>query len=231
MQGLSFIRSSLIYLFGSGINGVLPLLFLPILTRYLTPTDYGIVATSLVLVNMLTLFVGFNTSGLIAQSHFAGDSNSHQRLVSTNINTAGVITAILLILLTILKYPISEAIKFPPMWVPLMAIIALFSVIQSIYFVILQIREEPKKFVVLQLLFTGLNFAIAIILIVGMGFDWRGRMLATIISGIIITVICIYSLNHQLGLFRLAFYKSSFRKLLSFGIPLVPHFIGGWVMT
>jgi len=226
----SYLRSSFTYLFGSVLNGALPLMLLPILTRYLTPTDYGIVATSLVLVNMLMLFVGFNTSGLIARSHFENDPNNLRRLVSTNIILAGIITVFLTVLLTVLRNPIELASKFPSLWVPLMAVIAFFGVIKLLYLTLLQVRGEPKKFVILQILLTGLNLSFAIILVVGMGLDWRGRILATIISGLIVTAICIYGLTVRLGLLGMVLNRDSLKALLSFGIPLVPHFIGGWVM-
>ena len=227
----SYIRSSSIYFFGSFVNGVLPLLLLPILTRYLTPTDYGIVATSLVLVNMLSLFVGFNTSGLIARGHFDNDFDSHQRLVSTNIIVAGIITVFLTLLLIVLRNPIGEVSKFPASWVPLMAVIAFFNIINLLYLTILQVREEPKKFVFLQILLTGLNLGIAIILVVGIGLDWQGRILATIIAGLIVTAVCFYGLIVRLGLLCMVIDRVSLKALLAFGIPLIPHFIGGLLMT
>lgn len=227
----SYVKSSSTYLFGSVINGVLPILLLPILTRYLTPTDYGIVATSLVLVNMLTLFVGFNTSGLIARGYFDNNPNSLRKLVSTNIILAFIITVFMIVLLTLLRAPIEMASKFPSSWVPFMAIIAFFGVIKLLYLTLLQVKEEPKKFVFLQILLTGLNLGIAVILVVGIGLDWRGRIIATLIAGLIVTLVCFYGLTVRLGLFRIVFDRKSLKALLSFGFPLIPHFIGGWVLT
>ena len=227
----TFIRSSFTYFIGSGLSGLLPLLLLPILTRYLTPTDYGIVATSLVLVQMLTLFVGFNTSGLVIRSYFDRDPDSHCRIISTNIILAGILTIVLTILLIALREPIGEVTKFPSLWVPVTVVIAFFAVIQSIYLVILQSRDESKRYVFIQVLLSGLNLGLAAILVVGVGMDWQGRILATLIAGLIITAICFYGLIVRLGLLRMVFDKGSLRALLAFGIPLVPHFIGGWVMT
>ena len=178
----SFLKSSITYLVGSGISGFIPLLLLPILTRYLSPTDYGIVATSMVLVQMLTLFVGFNTSGLIARGHFDRDLDSHKRLVSTNIILAGILTIILTVVLVIVRDPVEEVSKFPASWVPVMVVIAFFAVVQSIYLVILQTREEPKRYVFMQVLLTGLNLGLSVILVVGTGMDWRGRIIATLIA-------------------------------------------------
>jgi O-antigen/teichoic acid export membrane protein len=56
-------------------------------------------------------------------------------------------------------------------------------------------------------------------------------MLAILISGAAIALLGLYGLTMKLGLFRLTFDKHSLHSILAFGIPLIPHFIGGWVMT
>ena len=70
MRDHPFVRTSSVYLFGSIANALLPLALLPILTRYLTPQDYGFVATATVLVQIFAVFQGVNAYGLIARTHF-----------------------------------------------------------------------------------------------------------------------------------------------------------------
>ena len=60
----SFIQSSTIYIIGSFLHGIFPLLLLPIFTRYLLPSDYGIVATSFVLVKFIYYNYRFGDRGL-----------------------------------------------------------------------------------------------------------------------------------------------------------------------
>ena len=69
----SFFKGSFIYLLGSVLNSILPLLVLPVLTRYLTPADFGFVATATVLTQILSVFIGLNAYGLVARSHFDDD--------------------------------------------------------------------------------------------------------------------------------------------------------------
>lgn len=228
---MSIFRHSSTYFVGSLINAVLPFLLLPVLTRYLTPADYGIVATSMVLIQLSVFFIGFNTSGLIASSYFDNDPQKFKLLVSTNIVSASVMTGLLTMALIITRDFAGNLSKFPAAWIPVVSIIAFFGVIQSIYLTLLQVREEPRKFISINILLTTLNLVISIVLVVGMGLDWRGRILAAIISGLIVTIVCIASLIKQLKLLPMVVSKESFKAILSFGFPLIPHFIGGWVMT
>ena len=55
------LRSGGVYFVANVANAGLPFLMLPFLTRYLTPTDYGIVSMFGVLVGILIPFVGVNT--------------------------------------------------------------------------------------------------------------------------------------------------------------------------
>ena len=56
------IKSSLIYLISSVINKGLPFILLPILTKYLTPEEYGIVAMFQLSIIVFYAFVGMNSS-------------------------------------------------------------------------------------------------------------------------------------------------------------------------
>ena len=71
-----FLKGSFIYLSGSILNSALPLLVLPVLTRYLTPTDFGLVATATVLTQILSVFIGLNAYGLVSRSHFDDDPDN-----------------------------------------------------------------------------------------------------------------------------------------------------------
>ncbi|WP_369412260.1 oligosaccharide flippase family protein [Geotalea toluenoxydans] len=56
----SLFRASGIYTISAVINSSIPFLMMPILTRFLTPTDYGIVSMFTVLVGIVSPFVGLN---------------------------------------------------------------------------------------------------------------------------------------------------------------------------
>src|SRR5229473_665016 len=80
-----FWKGSLVYLCGNLVNAALPVALMPILTRYLSPTDYGIVGTSAVLVQFLSVAMSLNSSGLIVTSQFEGKRENQRTLVSTNL--------------------------------------------------------------------------------------------------------------------------------------------------
>ncbi len=231
LMSSSFVRSSFVYLIGSVISAALPLILLPILTRYLTPTDYGIVATSIVIVQILAVVLGINAYGLIARCHFDNDVEAHRKLVSTSISLAVILSLAVVLFLTVGGGIVERLTKFPASWAPVLAVIALTGVIQTTYLSLLQARSEPRRYIFLQITNTSLNLGLSLLLVVAIGMDWRGRMLAVVGSGVVIGLFSLYGLSVRLNLLRPRLDRSSLRSILSFGLPLIPHFIGGWVMT
>lgn len=227
----SFVRSSAVYLSGNVLNAALPMLLLPVLTRYLTPTDYGIVATSTVLLQIFTVILGLNAFGLISRSHFDHDERSLQRLVSTSILLALMLSVFLLLVILPTSDVLESLTKFPASWTAVLIIVALSGVVQTTYLALVQARGEPGRYVRLQITATASNLILSVLLVVSLGMDWRGRMLAIVITGVMIAGVSLHGLTSRLNILRVLFDRDSLRSLLSFGIPLIPHFIGGWVMT
>jgi O-antigen/teichoic acid export membrane protein len=204
---------------------------LPVLTRYLTPTDYGLVATSVVLVQVAVTVIGLNTSGLIIQSQFTDDFETRKSLLSTNVLVASMLAVALVIVTTASGGLVERFTEFPANWTPLLIAVAFGLVVQQFYLAILQSRNEAKSFVGIQILGNFLNLSMAVALVVGVGMDWRGRIVATVFAGGVVAAICLHGLIVRLGLLRGVLDAAALKSILHFGVPLIPHVAGGFAMT
>jgi O-antigen/teichoic acid export membrane protein len=229
--GSSFFKGSFIYLSGSVLNSALPLLLLPVLTRHLTPTDFGFVATATVLTQMLSVFIGLNAYGLVARSHFDDDPEALRNLLSTGMGISVAVAGCTLLLVVLLGQPIARWTEFPAAWLPAVIFIAFATVVQTNYLSLLQVRSEPLRYIAIQTVGGVLNLGLAVWLVVGFRMDWHGRMWALVAAQGIVALICLRGLIFRLGLLRPRFLRSAYRQLVAFGVPLIPHAIGGWVMT
>ena len=61
-------KSFVAYTMGGALSSAVPFFLLPVLTRYLTPEDYGFVATFQAILVVTMPFVGVNLDGAIARS-------------------------------------------------------------------------------------------------------------------------------------------------------------------
>ena len=63
-------KNTFIYTLLQLINKGIPFLLLPILTRYLTTNDYGMIATYNTFVGILAIFIGLSMPGAVGVNYF-----------------------------------------------------------------------------------------------------------------------------------------------------------------
>ena len=87
-----------IYTISNLLNAAVPFLLLPLLTNFLTPAEYGIVAMFQVLMNGLLPFTGFSLDGAISRQYFDRDKTDFSNYVTNSLYVLLVSTGIVAIL-------------------------------------------------------------------------------------------------------------------------------------
>jgi O-antigen/teichoic acid export membrane protein len=112
----SLFRSAGIYTITQVINSAIPFLLMPILTRYLTPADYGIVAMFGVLLSFVAPFTGLSINGAIARQYYERDETDMPRYISNCLLILLSSTIIVGTIFYFLAEPISKVASFPMQW-------------------------------------------------------------------------------------------------------------------
>lgn len=73
----SLFRSSIVYLLATGLSAGAPLVLLPILTRALSPDEYGQIAMFSVAAQIFGIMTGLSTHGAVAMKYFDLSPNFH----------------------------------------------------------------------------------------------------------------------------------------------------------
>ncbi len=227
----SFLRSSGGYFGASLLNALLALALVPILTRHLSPYDYGVTATATVIIQIATALISLNAYGLIIRENFTASAAAQSALVSTSVILAALFAGILGVLFAFGGGLMGKMTGFPGGWVWTLAFLAFAQVLQSITLGLFQARSEVFRFGFYQVFNSGLNLGLAILFVVGLGMDWRGRMLAMLATAGICILLFLRELGGRFHLLRPRVNRDALKQLTHFGLPLIPHFLGGWVMT
>ena len=90
------------------------------------------------------------------------------------------------------------------------------------------VEGKPIQFGIYQSLQTILITLISIILIIGYSFNWKGQLLAIVISTLVLSFLSIIVL-YKRGYLSLKIEKTYIKDFLKFGLPLVPHDFGAWL--
>ena len=223
-------KNTFIYAGSSVINQAIPFLLLPIMTRYLNPTDYGIVATFSVLLAVMVVFVGLSMHGAIGVNFFKLNKDELKRYIG---NVFSILLCNFLLVLTIvytLKSYFSLFTKFPEDWIIIIVIIALFQSISAIIIGLWQVEQKPSSYGLFQISGTILNVSLSLIFVVLLGWGWQGRILGIIITSIVFGLLSIFIIIKKKYI-TISFNKEYIKDALFFGVPLIPHALGGWIIT
>lgn len=226
----NLIRSSGVYTISSFINSALPLLLLPILTRRLTPADYGIVAMFQLAVSVVYPFIGMNLEGSIARKYFDKDDTDFPSYIGGCFVLASISLLIVTLLFWLNLSYIQSKTQIPEIWLKYVLVVATCQFITNVVLSIFQVRVQPIKYGILQILQSFLNVGLTILFVVVMHKAWDGRLEAQTITGIVFAAVCIIILVKTKH-FSLNIKKNDLKHALKFGMPLIPHAIGGMFFT
>lgn len=226
----SLFQSAGIYTITSGINAAIPFLLMPILTRYLTPSDYGMVAMFGVLLNFVAPFTGLNINGAIARQCYASNKVDMPRYVSNCLMILLTSTVLVAVIFYLLAEPISRAASFPIKWMWVVIVVSAAQFINQINLTLWQAQVKPIPYSIYQVSQTLVNMGLSIWFIVGLSMAWQGRIQAQMIAVVSFAIFGLLLLNHN-GWLKFKPEKTYIRHALHFGVPLIPHALSGTIKT
>lgn len=227
-QGL--LSSTGIYFISSIINAAIPFLLMPIITKYLTPSDYGIFTMFSILIGLVTPFIGLNVHGAISRYYFHSEKKSFSIYIYNSFLILLVSSFIMSVIFIISADLISLFSNFPKSWLWAVIYLAIIQFINQVVLVILQVTEKPLKYAFFQISNAVLYGLLTVIFVVLIKETWDGRIKAQIISATILTIACIFYLL-KYKYIKIEVNNSYIKDALKFGIPLIPHTIGAYIIS
>lgn len=222
----SLFRSAGVYSLTNILNQAIPMLMLPIMTRYLSNTEYGIVSMYGILVNIVAPFTGLSIHGAISRQYYEGEKIDISVYIYNCILLLLGSTSVIAVLFWIFSAPISKLSHFPEGWLWTIIVASFCQFLIQVLLVVFQVQVKPFAYGAFQILRTLLNVGISLWLVVGLHYHWQGRVTAQIISLLLFAAIAVFYLYWSKWInpkFNIAYIKHA----ASFGIPIIPHAMGG----
>ncbi|OBT24230.1 oligosaccharide flippase family protein [Vibrio splendidus] len=225
---MSTLKNTSVYLISNIVNAAVPFLLLPILTRELTPVDYGKVALFQMLITGMTALIGFNVVGAASRKYY--DDNMDEGLLK-KFNGACLhilmsSSLIISIILLIFKIDISNYLEIDSDWIVLSILICLSNFISNLRLGQWQVRKKAVSYGVFQVGKTVVNISFSLLLVVTFSFGGEGRVLAIFISSALYCIIALYYLYRDDLVDFFSWELVFLKEALYFGTPLIPHTIG-----
>jgi O-antigen/teichoic acid export membrane protein len=219
------LRSSAVYAGSSLVNKAIPFLILPILTRYLTPAEYGFVAVFQVLVTFVSPAVDLNLSQNIMRKYHRLDRARMAEYISNILTVLLSTFAIVTVAVAAVSLFTGDMFGLPARWLNVLPVIALMNMVNKCNLVLLIQQSRAVTYGLYEIGSTALNVTLTLILIIGYGWTWQGRTTAILIAAIVVGLIGFVHMWRR-GFFRWKLAKASVREIMIVSLPLVPHTVG-----
>ncbi len=226
------LSGSAVYLLANLASAALPFALLPVLTRLLGPTEYGVVAMFQAFVAGLGAVVGFGIVGAIARKNYDDDSGRNQLRDFIGICIQLTLASGLLALVgvMVLQQQINKWLDLDLRWAIMAVVVATATVLVQVRLSQWQVKGEALRYAVLQTAQSGLAVVFSLVAVVAWTMGAEGRILAIALA-ILTAAIAALMLLHRDGLLRLRVRNLTYTKeALAFGLPLIPHTIGGFFL-
>jgi O-antigen/teichoic acid export membrane protein len=225
----ALLQQAAVYTVSQLASAAIPFLLLPVMTRYLTPTDYGIVTMFLFLAVILEPIIGLGLNGAITVK-FYDKSIDLPRYFGTGLCLVLGVAMAALLLLVLTQNTLSEVTQVPPVWLLLAVPLVLARVMVSGLLALLRVREQPLRFGLFVNLQSLSLLALAVSLVVALSLTWEGRLAAELVSWLAFGTLALVLLTRA-GWLRFEINGRYGRDIVSFGVPLIPHAIGAVLMV
>lgn len=226
---MRFLRSGAIYAVANIASAAAPFLLLPLLTRVLTPAEYGEVVGFALLVTLCQTVAGLNAHAALGVVWFKRPSEELAAFTGSAIAIALASTLVVALavgaLLTLL--PIGG---LSPLWGLLAALTAGANVVLQCRLVLWQNQHKALASAVLQFGTSALNLGLSLLAVLVFNGGGAGRNLGIAGATMLMATVAVGLFLHA-GELRWAPSREQMGTLARFGLPLIAHTLAGVLLS
>jgi len=224
----SLVRRSAVYTASQSLSALTNFILLPVLTRYLSLADYGIIETFLAVVMLLTGVIGLGTNTSLTKDYFKLQEQDRSVYIGNSFGLIGA--AGLLISGALIIRPtnalVADWLKIPAAAVAAIGVVAFAKAAISLTQTLFQLQRRAKTYALFTNSLTVGELLLSIVLIAGLGLHWSGRLLGIVPSYTVAALITFIWLKRS-GLLQVLPLKFD-GAILKSALPLVVAHVSGW---
>ena len=227
----SLVANTGIYLTANILNAAIPFLLLPILTRFLDPAEYGAVGMFQMVLALFGTLTGLSTNAAANREYFEHRQRNELAVyIGSCVQLVVMATCTAASLTWVFSGTLSPLFGLEPRW--LMLAVFTSGAVGLIQLTLgqWQVRGQALWFCIFQVTQSVLNMMLSVWLVVAMDHGLEGRLLGACLPPLLFALIGMIALRFR-KLIVLTWRTDVLRKVLGFGVPLIPHLIGLFVLA
>lgn len=210
------------YIVTTIIYNALPLLFLPILTRYLPPKEYANIALFNFYFAIACSLAGTSVPAMISKNFFDQPKDYVAKIVGNSISIVFVFSLIISVVILIFNKAIYSVTDLSLFWMLVVTWSAFLFIVFNIGLTVMRNQSKVLSYSYHRIGNIAMNICISFIFVVFLLWGWQGRIWGTVISLVVSAFFSIRYLNSQ-GYLSFIYSKEIINKTLNLLMYLIPN--------
>lgn len=227
----SLAGKSVVYGLGSIVLRAISFFLLPLYTRFLTPTDYGILAVTGIVGAILGVLLSLSLHSALNPIYFFSSDNKQRR---ANLGTVWLVLVLLAGCITFVLdqtgsylFPLFfKNVPFTP-YIRLVIWNGFLNTFSLVPLALLQMQERAKFYVALNIASVLLHIGLVIYFVVVRQQGVYGNLLGNLLGTLVMTMPYIWIALRNV---RPTLQGEVLKRALAYSLPLVPHSLASWVL-
>ncbi|MCH8902317.1 MAG: oligosaccharide flippase family protein [Bacteroidetes bacterium] len=225
----SFLKSASIYTAANFINAAIPFFLLPVLTRFLSTSDYGVLAMFQLLISATFPFMGLNSTTALSRQYFEKDKIDFPAYVTNCIFILFGSTAVVILIFWIFSNPIASFTEFPVQWLWAVVLFAFAQKLTEYILELWRVQQKTVRFGVFRMIRTSLDLGLSLFFIIILKNTWEGRIEGQLYAVVFFGLITFFYLFREKWI-KFKWNAGYIKHALIYGAPLIPHVLGGIII-
>lgn len=204
-----------------------PFLFLPIITRFLSPDEYGVYVTFQTLLSFFIPFLSLGTDASIIISYFKLTYDNFKEYFYNSFLVFISLSVLVFLIFFFFSNQISDVVKFPSEWLLWVFAGCFFQYINDLNANLWQSFRKPQKYGYFKISYTILKNGLNLFFVISLGLSWKGLVYSQVITAVIFSVISLIIFIRR-DYINFIFKPDYIKDSLHYGIPLSLHNLGAW---
>ena len=224
----TLVKETFVYTLTDVIGKAMSFILLPIVSFFLPPSELGIATNFTVLTSLIILLAGLAIVNSVPYFFYEQNREENASLVSNLLMLCLGLCVVVGGLAACFSQLIFEYLQLSLHIQLLGVVFVIGSLISSINLILLRLENKPKQFAILQVLQIILHALFVILFVIVLRGGGEGKIYAEVLVFSIVGMIHLVMMLKK-GYISFRFQMPWIKRLLRFGLPLLPHSISFWL--
>jgi len=203
-------------------NQAVSFFLLPVLTKYLSPKEYGIISIFMAFISFTSPLIVFGIPTLIGIDFFKEKHNRLKEILSSLFFLSALLALIIIIIFIFIGPYFVKLFHVPYNWLVSVPLFVFLTVVPQSVSVLLRSKNKPFQFALFESPQSILKILLSIILVVHFDLHWQGRLYSLLITNVLFFILGIFIL-YKMNFMSMKIRFNKIIEGLKFGAGLIPH--------